>query len=129
MTAQVATVAAVAQRGYLDGLSNDELAARQIVKLVEELGELAATVETDDPQLGYFIAKLVETGHKARQLFDMPDLFAGATVHSGPAAHELTDVQVVSFVMAHALGMMDLPYSAQCKAQADVVRGVRNGNQ
>lgn len=125
MSQQTQIVAAVAKRGYMDGWSDDQLAARQIVKLVEEVGELASTVETDDPQLGYFIAKLVETGHKARQLFDMPDLFAGATVHSGPAAHELTDVQVVSFVMAHALGMMDLPYSAQCKAEADASRGVR----
>ncbi len=40
MSAQAQTVAAVAQRGYLDGWTDGELLALQVVKLVEELAEL-----------------------------------------------------------------------------------------
>ncbi|MCB0251250.1 MAG: hypothetical protein KDI07_21955 [Anaerolineae bacterium] len=127
MSAQAATVASVARRGYLNGWTDDELVARQVVKLAEELGELASTVETDDPQLAWIMAELQIAGKKARALFDVPGLFVGATVHSAAATYELTDCQVVIDVAAHALGIPDIGYAAQVKAEKDVGRGVRNG--
>ena len=54
MSAQAATVASVARRGYLNGWTDDELIARRVVKLTEELAELASVVEADDPVLSDF---------------------------------------------------------------------------
>ena len=128
MSAQVQIVASVARRGYLDGWNDGELLARQIAKLIEELGELASTVETDDPALGYFLANVVRAGHSAREAFDEPEHFVGATIADTQAAqHELADLAVVLAVMAHALGVSDVMFAASQKALADEVRGVRNG--
>ena len=130
MSAQAATVASVARRGYLNGWTDDELIARQVVKLTEELAELASVVEADDPVLSDFLAAIVKIGKPARRLFDRQAAFVGATVVDTQAAtHELTDCQVVIHVAAHALHIPDVGYAAQCKALADEVRGVRNGKQ
>ncbi len=58
MSAQAQTVASVARRGYLDGWNDGELLARQVVKLLEELGELASTIETDDPAMAGYLAPI-----------------------------------------------------------------------
>ena len=130
MTAQAQTVAAVAQRGYLNGFTDDELFTRQLAKLAEELAELAAHVEVDDPVLEDFLGKLVMLGKPARRIFDRPAAFVGACVMDTPAAiSELTDCAVVLAVAAHALDVPDLMYAASVKARQDVTRGVRaNGN-
>ena len=57
MSAQTATVAAVARRGYLNGWNDDELLARQVVKLAEELGELANMLVASDLLLDSFLAR------------------------------------------------------------------------
>ena len=130
MSAQAQTVASVARRHYLDGLTDDELLARQIVKLVEELAELAEHVEADDPVLDDFLRNLAKIGKPARRLFDRKAAFVGAEcVNTSAAISELTDCQVVIHVAAHALHIPDVGYAAQCKALADEVRGVRNGKQ
>ena len=126
MSAQAQTVASVARRGYLDGWNDDELLARQVVKLLEELGELASTIETDDPAMSEFFASIVRAGKQARYVFDHPAWFAGATIADTKAArHELVDCEVVLAVMAHALDVPDLAFAASQKALADEVRGVR----
>lgn len=126
MSAQAQAVASVARRGYLDGWTDDELLARQVVKHQEELGELASTIETDDPLLAEFLAKITLAGKKARNVFDRPTLFAGATIADTLAArHELADLGVVLAVMAHALDVPDVMYAASQKALADEARGVR----
>ena len=130
MSAQAQAVASVARRGYLDGWTDAELLARQVVKLAEELGELASTIETDDPALGYFLSNVVRAGHSAREAFDQPEHFVGATVANTQAAqYELADLGVVLAVMAHALDVPDVMFAASQKALADEARGVRkNGS-
>ena len=126
MSAQAQAVASVARRGYLDGWNDGELLARQVAKLIEELGELASTVETDDPALGYFLGNVVRAGHAAREAFDQPEHFVGATIVDTQAAqYELADLGVVLAVMAHALDVPDVMFAASQKALADEARGVR----
>lgn len=130
MSAQTSIVSHVARRGYLDNWNDDELLARQVVKLAEELAELASTIEASDPALADFLASLVKLGRHARRIFDRPSAFVDVTVVNTQAAiYELTDCQVVIAVAAHALHVPDIMYAAQCKALADEARGVRNGNQ
>ena len=126
MSAQTQTVASVARRGYLDGYDDDEMLARQVVKALEELGELASIIETDDPAMAEFFASIVRAGKQARFVFDHPTWFAGAIVADTQAAqYEATDLAVVLAVMAHALQIPDIMYAASQKAQADEARGVR----
>ena len=129
MSAQTATVAAVARRGYLNDWNDDELLARQVVKLAEELGELANMLVASDLLLDSFFGALVETGMDARELFNNASHFVGAEcIETQAAIAELTDCQVVVAVAAHALQIPDIMYAAQVKAERDAERGVRNGN-
>ena len=130
MSAQAQTVAAVAQRGYLDKWTDGELLARQIVKLAEELAELAECVEGDDPVLADFLRIVRRLNKPARRLFDRREAFIGAEcVNTKQARSELTDCAVVLSVAAHALDVPDVMYAASVKARQDVVRGVRqNGS-
>lgn len=127
MSAQTQIAAAVAQRGYLDGWTADEVTARQVVKLAEELGELASTIETDSPLLAMMLADITKTAQRARMTFDTPSAFVGATCHTLPAIYEATDCAVVLAVLAHALEIPDIMFAASVKANNDVARGVRNG--
>lgn len=130
MSAQTATVAAVAQRGYLEDWNDGELLARQVAKLAKELGELAECVDVDNPMLAHMLSDISMLGGKAREVFDMPHTFVGAEIVNTQAAiSELTDMQVVIAVAAHALGVPDVMGSACVKAQADAARGVRNGER
>ena len=126
MSAQAQTVASVARRGYLDGWNADELLARQVVKALEELGELASTIETDDPEMSRFFASIARAGKQARFVFDHPTWFVGTTIADTQAAqHEATDLAVVLSVAAHALDIPDIMFAASQKALADEARGVR----
>lgn len=58
MSQQTQIVAAVAKRGYMDGWSDDQLAARQLVKMVEELAEASAHIETASPRFGLLLERL-----------------------------------------------------------------------
>ena len=128
MSAQGQTVASVARRGYLDGWTDGELLARQVVKLAEELAELAECIDGDDPVLLDFLRILRRLNRPARRLFDRHAAFVGAEcVNTIAAIAELTDCQVVIHVAAHALGVPDVGYAAQVKALSDEARGVRNG--
>ena len=130
MSAQAQTVAAVAQRGYLDGWTDGELLARQIVKLAEELAELAECIDGDDPVLADFLRIVRRLNKPARRLFDRREAFIGAEcVNTKQARSELTDCAVVLSVAAHALDVPDVMYAASVKARQDVTRGVRqNGS-
>ena len=130
MSAQAQTVASVARRGYLNGWNADELLARQVVKMMEELGELASVIECDDTSMSEFFASIVKAGRLARAVFDVPSLFVGATIADTQAAqHELADCAVVMSVAAHALEMPDVMYAASQKALADEARGVRKNGK
>jgi len=126
MSAQGQTVASVARRGYLDGWTDGELLARQVVKLAEELAELAECIDGDDPVLLDFLRIVRRLNKPARRLFDQLDAFVGAEcVNTKQARSELTDCAVVLAVAAHALGIPDVMFAASVKARQDVTRGVR----
>lgn len=130
MSAQAQTVASVARRGYFNGFTDDELLARQVVKMLEELAELAATIETGDPAMEAFYASLVNAGKQARYVFDHAEWFVGSTIADTQAAqHELADLCVVLSVMAHALDVPDVMFAASQKALADEARGVRKNGK
>lgn len=125
MSQQTQIVAAVAKRGYMDGWSDDQLAARQLVKMIEELAEASAHIETTSPRFGLLLERLHGLGALARQVFDFPEAWADVTLLNTQALRsETADMAVVLCVLAHALGM-DAMTQAQAKATADVSRGVR----
>lgn len=117
----------VAQRGYAEGWTPAQFAARQLVKLVEEVAELAAYINlpTDtDSGLGLYL-NLQEAGAKARKLFDSPGQEQWAGAHIFPqAADEAADVQVVLYCLSEAIGM-DVQYKAIQNSADDRRRGVR----
>ena len=101
--AQDRIVQAVALRGYLDGWTDDELALRQLVKLLEEVGEAFAGISL--PSLtGDMLAlalDAIDLGERARQLFtERLDLFRDARVNTAVLAHELADLVVPLAVLA-----------------------------
>lgn len=125
--AQQRIVEAVALRGYLTGWTDDEMAARQLVKEFEELCEALAAVTSHEPALVELIDRAVALGRRARAVFDLPHLFKGVTVNTAILAQELPDLFVPLAVLSDALAVDDGMAAAVRKAEADVQRGVRNG--
>jgi NTP pyrophosphatase (non-canonical NTP hydrolase) len=119
-------VAAVADRGYLEGYTIDQRIARQLVKLFEELCEALQAVNADDTDLHLFIQHANSQGKWARAIFDVPSLFSDVMVDVPTLLDELPDLVVPLAVLADAVGM-DMMLAGLEKAQADVARGVRNG--
>jgi len=107
----------VAQRGYTDGYTDQEFASRQLLKIIEEVAELADSFGIDESMT------IATAGAQARYLFD-----AGAIPFTKPTMqavqNELYDVQVVLFCMAEALGIDVIAGSVQ-KSLTDIERGVR----
>ena len=120
-------VAAVADRGYLDGYTIDQRIARQLVKLFEELCEAMQCINADDTDLHLFIQHANSQGKWARAIFDVPVLFGDVLVDVPTLLEELPDLVVPLAVLADAVGVTDMLDLAQAKAWADVARGVRNG--
>ena len=128
MKAQDRVARAVEARGYRDGWSDEQYAARQVAKLAEELGELVYFIcqRWGQAQEGPWEAHCVLAGQRARQEFDDPDAWNGAAiVDYDAAATELADIVVVAFTLADALGV-DVVQAAITKAERDVNRGVRS---
>ncbi len=126
--AQDRIVQAVALRGYLDGWTDDEVALRQLVKLLEEVGEACAAISlpsiTGDMLM--FVMDAIDLGERARVLFtERLDLFAGVTVNTAVLAHELADLVVPAAVLADSLAVDDMMAKGVRKAEADAARGVR----
>ena len=121
-------VAAVADRGYLDGYTLDQRIARQLVKALEETCEAMQAINAaDDPTLSQLVTNAKFIGQWARAVFDVPSLFDGVTVEAQMLIEELPDLVVPLAVLADAVGVPDMLDLAQAKAWADVARGVRNG--
>ena len=127
VTPQRMVYSQVAQRGYAEGWTPAQFAARQLVKMVEEVAELAAYINlpTDtDSGMGMYL-NLQEAGAKARRLFDAEGKEQWAGAHIYPqAADEAADVQVALYCLAEALGM-NAQDEAIRKAADDRRRGVR----
>jgi hypothetical protein len=122
-------VAAVADRGYLEGYDIDQRIARQLIKELEEVCEALQAIDTTDWALGEVVAKANHLGSHARAVFDVPALFDGVTVDVPTLLDELPDLVVPLAVLHDAMGVPDMMDLAQAKAWADVKRGVRNGTQ
>lgn len=121
--AQQRVAANVAARGYQDGWSDEEMAARQVPKIIEEAAELADTV-----RYGYvipwWVSASANAGRECREAFDEHDIWHKATIDKEKAKAELTDIAIAALTMAQALGF-DLVQAAIEKAAADVERGKR----
>jgi hypothetical protein len=124
---QQAIVEAVRERGYLSGYTDDQLAARQLVKLLEELCEALQSVNADDVDLHLLIQQAASLGKWARAVFDVPSLFDGVLVDFGMLGAEFCDLVVPLAVLADVVEVPDMMAAGYRKAQADVARGVRNG--
>jgi NTP pyrophosphatase (non-canonical NTP hydrolase) len=127
MIAQQEVYAAVVERGYREGWTAEQFAARQVAKLQEELGELNHTIRQ-----GHAVSTAIdEAAHTAQKHFDHWEHW-GLTFVGFPkrAQQELADIQVVVFSLAAAIAEItgepfDVVEAAREKATADVERGVR----
>ena len=126
MSAQDEVVKAVGARGYREGYTDDQFAARQVAKLCEELYELSVSIR----QFGNGVPSnwelcLEEAGYMAQQDFDDDKAWDLAEIlFPVAAASELADMQVVLFCLADVLDE-DVVELAREKAARDVERGVR----
>ena len=115
-------------RGYLGGWTDEQIVARQIVKLIEELGEAteAVSVQLDgaeDSALFRLLSRMFDLGRDARAVFDTREGW-DVLVNWTDLRHELADVAVPLAVAAET-AHIDLMRAAERKAMADVKRGVR----
>jgi hypothetical protein len=133
---QQQVAAAVAARGYRKGWTTEQFAARQVAKLMEELGELAEMffLSTKCNREGNNLDNLIDGAATfAGERFDDPDDWAEARPIQGTirfAKKELADIQVIVFTLAQALSEiegdpLDSAQAALAKAAADIGRGVR----
>jgi len=121
---QAIVYAAVEARGYTDGWTPQQFAARQAAKLQEEVSEYAdfchlpARLATD----------ITVAGQHARTVFDIERQWATSGCFDREAAcKELADIVVVALCAAEVLHF-DVLEAALNKATGDIVRGKRNGN-
>jgi NTP pyrophosphatase (non-canonical NTP hydrolase) len=127
-------VAAVCDRGYYEKSNGDpwtkeQLAARQVAKLTEELAELTEAIWAIGQRNGPapWEESLWIAGKEARMAFDGDSWENAEVTDAELAAGELADIQVVVFTLADALGE-DVLELAREKALSDVERGVREAN-
>jgi len=124
---------ATAKRGYREGWTATQFLARQLAKIVEELGEAGAHLVGLVPPV--FMYRLQDAADLGKYIFDarLPADWGSwpmAPEAMDRLAGELADVQVVLCNMAAALEELrgepvDLMSMAAEKAEADVKRGVR----
>lgn len=121
----------VKARGYYDGFTLGQLAARHIAKLQEELGELAEAVDLP----GELRIAINAAAAIARTQFDDLEKWKyPTTTASYKAQVELSDVEVVTLSLAEILNRIgqrvgrtkyDVIELAVGKSANDVKRGVR----
>lgn len=121
---QTLVAQAVEARGYRQGWTDEQYAARQVCKAVEELGEVQAAIEWRS-WIPNWAGGLQFTGLYARKSFDgMDDWGQVVDVDCKKVAPELADVVIPLLVLAETLGI-DLEQEIRTKALGDVERGVR----
>jgi len=115
----------VAARGYREGWTDEQYAARQVCKLGEELGELTWWV-TWNCIRPYWHGTAQTLRDECKIDFDETEQFWANVAINSPdqAAAEAADMLVVLYNLADALGV-DLNALALEKSRADVERGVR----
>lgn len=136
---QDAVCNAVEKRGYREGFSDVQFLARNIAKLMEELGELSELVLDNEDFLGYHTEyqwHILQAAKVSRKYFDDKDYWRqAALVGNGintieKIKSEAADCQVVLFNIAGAISRLtgekyDIARAAAQKSVADVKRGVR----
>ena len=130
---QARVAKATAKRGYRAGWTATQFLARQLAKIVEELGEVGAHLVGLVPS--QFMYHLQDAADIGKYIFDarLPTDWGDWPMTEeamDKLAGELADVQVVLCNMAAALEELrgepvDLMKLAVEKAEADVKRGVR----
>lgn len=128
--AQYRVFEAVNKRGYLNGWTANQFLARQVAKLMEELGEMAA-------EMGYELPEELQTrlqyaADEAKYQFDHGRWMDGIFEEERLLRiwKELTDIQVVVFCIATTVNYLlhefrDVTDEAVEKAEKDIRRGVR----
>jgi len=115
----------VRARGYRDGWTDEQFAARQVAKLVEELGELCCYIDSNYGEMRTWEKRLIDASWYSRNEFDNSDCWGNArVVEVDKVAEELADILVVVYNLADAIGV-DVNEMALEKATADIDRGVR----
>lgn len=116
----------VNRRGYgpeTQGLTPDQFAGRQAVKVLEEIMEVIHQIRLD----GLPVTRLLDY-LTPRDLFDDVELWRRVTIYDPIRfTTELADAAVPLFCAAQAQGF-DLAAAAREKAEIDVARGQRNGS-
>lgn len=125
--AQKIIAQAVTDRGYRAGWTPAQFIARQVVKLGEELGELAANMNLPAQAGG-----LYKTGQVCRKLFDSQPIWRIITpqISIQHAKKEAADMLIVLLNLAASISELegdhfDLIEAALQKAEQDQKRGVR----
>lgn len=131
---QSAVHAATVARGYTDGYTPKQFAARQTIKLIEEVEELTRTVALHAPEDQRYISTmhifLRDAANRARSIFDERPLWQRhlsddrIAIDTDAAAAEIADIIIVALNLAEALGV-DAMAMVHQKAHADIKRGVR----
>jgi hypothetical protein len=126
--------AATAARGYTDGYTSTQFAARQAIKMIEEVEELTRTITLHSPddqrRISTMRIFLHDAATHARAIFDARTLWQRhlpddrIAIDTDAAAAEIADIIIVALNLAEALGV-DAMAMVQQKAHADIERGVR----
>lgn len=122
---QIEIVRWLRARGYLAGWNADQFAARQLVKLMEELAEAMQAIEGGGEIMATFLQQVRLVGLAAHNVFDEPALFEDVTVSLPVLLREFPDLVVPVAGLAHAIEVPDMMAAGVQKARADAVRGVR----
>lgn len=120
---QALVAKAVADRGYREGWTDEQYAARQICKATEELAELTSTILWNSTGRDWSSLAL-DAGEWARDAFDEETWHDVKSISSEKAAQELPDVIIPLLVLADVLGI-DLEQAIREKVLGDIERGVR----
>lgn len=125
---QALVAKAVADRGYRQGWTDEQFAARQICKAVEELGELILAViwQHGHNNPAWYLS-LMDAKENAREAFDSFDAGFWSYVDdidTDEIVAELPDVLIPLLVLAETLDI-DLEQAVREKVLGDVSRGVR----
>lgn len=131
--AQEAIFASLQRRGYTIGLTLEQLTARQVCKMLEEVCEVAQHVNGFSDEIDRLISQLHDAARAEFDDLERWKCIGGIADYAGLKA-ELPDVAVTLANTAEALTWadeyaFDVMAEAVKKAAADVARGVRKSEE
>lgn len=129
---QIAIIKNIANRGYFDNWTPEQVLKRQIVILLEEACELMQAANwPDTPEFDYLLTLALRTGQAAKHVFTERELWADVTVQPGEVERlrpEKADVTVVLTALHHFVNdvtgeQANIFDDAITKSAGDVQRG------